>query len=258
MEEHGTWIGVDKTHANSPNDIVYLAGWGYAGIQLDGANYATPIAYRGSSAFLGAYDTSGNFLRGRTTALNPTTDQSGGAHAGANVGVIDSNGDIILGGDFTFNTTLGGPTRYGPTGALWFAKYRGSDLAWQWDNVGYNDKSNTFQTGAVGVDGNNNVLFGGFFAGNFTMNGVLLQSVPSNAVADWVVAKCNSSGVISWVQRFGGTLNDYLRSVIANSSNEIIFVGTVDANANGTFPSFGTFTPPGFGGLDILILRLAP
>ncbi len=257
-EDHGTWVGVDKSHLNSPNDIVYLAGWTYGGVKLDGVNYTTPIAARGTSAFLGAFDTSGNFLRGKTIALNPTTDLSGGAHLNANSGTIDSNGDVILGGDLTFNVTLGGPTRAARFGGIWFAKYRGSDLAWQWDNVCYVEKSNTFQSGNIGVDSNNNVIMCGFWAGDMTLNSTVLHSIPDSSAYDWVVVKCNSTGTVIWVKQFGGTLNDSARGIAFNSSDEIIVVGGMDANANGTFPSFGSFTPPGFGGLDILILRLAP
>ncbi|WP_460473558.1 Ig-like domain repeat protein, partial [Emticicia fontis] len=83
------------------------------------------------------------------------------------------------------------------------------------------------------MDASGNIYVAGLFSGTTTLSGTTLQSAGSY---DILVAKFNSSGVLQWAKRAGGTGDDRAYS-LAVSGTEVYVTGSFAGTANFNTPS---------------------
>lgn len=212
------------------------------------------------AAFLVKYDTNG-VVQWVTRASRTTS--SGGAVA------VDSVGNVYIsvvtqGSPFTvFNangTTFGSITPDG-SGSGVIIKYNTSGFAqWILKNGG-----SSFAGGAgMSIDANDNIYVAYAIAGNNvrirnaddTTFKLFETSIGS---ADSFVSKYNTNGVCQWTARSGGSANDYSLRVTADSSGNVIVVGTTTSTALFTINSaddstFGSFAASSSSG-DMFVIK---
>ncbi len=252
--EVGTAVAID-----SHNDI-FLAGYSLSGIDLGGGVLSNLGS--GTSGFLGKFDSNGNLLPGMSRATGVhTADQQG--YSRTNSVVVDSNGDVIIGGAFNYNSDFGGGNLIGPGPASqqnsFVAKYSGNDLSYRFAiplraalfcNVQH-----------VAVDAQNNAVSVGSFTRscNFgtAQNPITLTSLSDqNTTSDVFVAKCSATGTPLWAKQFGGTDNDLANCVDVDTQNQIILTGSFYNNVNGTAAPWGSGSLTSHGNLDCFLTAL--
>ncbi len=158
---------------------------------------------------------------------------------------IDSSGNIILCGSFENTVTFGG-THHSSAGAVdaFVAKLDPSGtVLWSraFGSTGYEYAS------AVGVDSAGNILVGGFFQGQMSLDG---HSVTAVDGLDVFVAKLDPSGTAQWAEQFGSNGDDQLYELAVDGSDAVLI--------GGRFPTAITFTESltSAGGADVFVAKL--
>jgi hypothetical protein len=165
---------------------------------------------------------------------------------------LDSNGDVVVSGDFSLNTDLGGGTINGTaiSDDMFVAKYSGADGSYKWAQ-GILGTSFGRPT-SITTDAQNNVLLTGYFSGTYHMAS---YSVTTGIYAadDGFIVKYSSSGVVAWAQGFGSPNEDNANSVAVDSTGHAVVTGYF--SGTGTFPPNSVTS---VGANDAFILRLNP
>ena len=164
----------------------------------------------------------------------------------ANAVTVDSQGNFYMTGQFGGTTTFGtiSLTASG-NGNIFVAKYNSSGIV-QWALKAQG--SGTFDRGtAIKLDVAGNVYVTGTFTNTATFGSISVTSAGGN---DIFVAKYNNLGVVQWVQRAGGTGNDYSNGLSFDPVNNVYIVGSFENQA-----TFGTTTLISAGGSDIFVAK---
>jgi len=159
---------------------------------------------------------------------------------------VDSQGAIILAGEFVDAVDFGG----GPRGGLGLY----SLLLAKYDSTGAQAWSLSFDapSGAlcddVAVDQNDNVIYVGTFTGSIDFGGGPLISAGAN---DAFVAKFSKNGTYLWSKRFGGLKPDFLHGAASDAFGNILLIGSTHGSID--FGG-GPLTTAGIG--DIVLAKL--
>lgn len=139
---------------------------------------------------------------------------------------IDSNGDIIIVGNYAGTVNFGGSSDLAGSGNnLFVAKYDGTTGAHIW-SLGFD----LALDGSVAIDSNNDVIVTGLYTGETSLGGPTLPYVGS---FDAFVAKFNgASGAHIWSRGWGGTSADSPRGVAVDGNDNVIVVGNFQGTTN--------------------------
>ena len=100
-------------------------------------------------------------------------------------------------------------------GYIWVKKFGGSG----------DDKGK-----AIAVDASGNSYITGYFSSNATFGSVNLTS--SSSSNDIFIAKVNSSGIVQWAKKAGGTKEDRGRGIVLDNNGNLYVTGTITTSAN--------------------------
>jgi chitodextrinase len=164
----------------------------------------------------------------------------------------DSQGNIVLGGQFTNVLNLGGADLDSPNGYsdAFIGKFDASGRH-LWSRS-FGGSSNDAVQG-VAVDPSDDVLATGFFTASADLGG---GSVSSAGSSDVFVVKYTPAGAYLWSKRFGGTGSDMGNAVAADTDGNVVVTGsfsnTVDFG-NGALTAAGTGLTT-----DAFVVKLSP
>jgi len=166
----------------------------------------------------------------------------------ANALAVDGAGNVIIAGVFMGSADFGGGALTSAGGwDVFMAKFDGSG-AYGWSKR-FGDGNNQFAP-ALAVDGSNNVIVGGYFAGSVDFGGGALTSAGGE---DMFVAKLGSDGGHLWSNRFGdASTEQQVWSVAVDGSDNVVLTGYFTGSVD-----FGGGTLPYGGGADIFVAELA-
>lgn len=143
--------------------------------------------------------------------------------------VKDSNGNLILMGDFSGTRDFGGTsiTAEGNT-EIFVAKFNPSgSLIWV---VNGGDSSSFANTGGLTVDASDNVYITGKYQGNFSIEGTTISTV---ANSDIFVAKLNgTNGNLVWLNTAGGNSIDEAFAITHVGNDQVVICGSYAGSAD--------------------------
>lgn len=225
--DFGTAISIDE------NDNIYVMGYFHstdAEFNTTGSGPSDVHSSNGhADIFITKYNSDASYAWTRTM---------GGA--GADIArslAVNSSGDIYLGGTLgsaavEFNTTGSGPSDvHSAVGAtdVFLTKYN-SDTSYAWTRtiggISYDGIN------GVSIDSNDNVFFGGYFAGNdinFNTTGSGIDDYKSASTPDYYeifLTKYNSSDEYVKTRIIGGGSNDRIYSTSIDSYDNLYISGT--------------------------------
>lgn len=161
---------------------------------------------------------------------------------------VSKNGNVYLTGSFEGAIDFDG-TPLASAGAIdiFLAKFN-TNGAMQWvkkagcSNYGYGN--------GITLDDNENIYIGGNFTNSAYFDG---NTINSSGLYDVFAAKYNSAGNLQWVQRAGGTSNDFGYSIAIDGGGNVYITGYFEGNA-----SFGGVPVSSAGGGDFFIAKYNP
>jgi hypothetical protein len=161
---------------------------------------------------------------------------------------VDSAGDVALAGKFQGSVSFGGTALTSAGGDdAFLVKLSGGSGAQLWAKR-FGSTSGDVASG-VAVDGSDNVVVSGYFAGAVDFGGGALSSVGTDVFA----AKYSSSGVHLWSRRFGGADVQIGGGVAAATNGDVTLTGSF----RGTI-DFGMGLLSSVGGNDGFIAAIGP
>ena len=210
---YGTGLAVDG--AGNSYAVGYAenaAGFSFGPINLINTNL------NGYSAFLVKYDNAGT--------PQWATLMGGTSNTYATKVAVDGAGNIYVCGSFLGNMRIGTSNLVASSQSdMFFAKFNNSGaLTWVRQTGG-----SGLGEGGIAADLAGNVYVSGAFGGNpANFDGILLTNAGSY---DAFLAKYNSSGVIQWARRAGGTDLDFYSDVAVDRQGNVYPVGALSSNA---------------------------
>lgn len=181
--------GIDVDAANN----VVLGGYFQGLIDFSSSTAITPNALRIPGSFLAKFTSAGGYVNSRALGTNFPSS--------ATAMMLDSNGDVIIGGGFWQHTDLGAGQVFGTSssGDCFVAKYRGSDFAYASAWLIKGNASSGIS--ALSADAQNNIIVTGFFNGTCNFGTTSLNA--GNVSSDGFVSKYSSTGMNVWARDFG-------------------------------------------------------
>lgn len=149
---------------------------------------------------------------------------------------VDSADNVLLTGWFDGSVNFGGSALNSAGMSDTFLVKLMSSGAHSWSH-GYGGTMADLPAG-IAVDGSDNVFLSATFTGMSNFGGTTLTSAGGSDVA---IAKYASTGTHLWSSRFGGTSSDASGAIAADSSGNVIAVGSFQGTA-------------GFGGTNLVSL----
>ncbi len=202
-------------------------------------NYDTTLASNASHTFSAkAYDAAGNtnISSASVTVSNvvqtsaPFVKGFGGIYSDSGrVVANDAAGNIYIAGNFAGTASLGCPTPLTSAGGfdMFLAKYSPAG-ACQW-SVRYGGTGNEQQITSISLDGSGNIYVGGYFSGTANFGGADLISA---GASDIFLAKYSPQGAHMWSERFGGTYDDLLYGLAADTNGDVVISGSFKGAVN--------------------------
>ncbi len=173
----------------------------------------------GSDIFIAKYDPTGVFQWVR---------KAGGTGSDLSTkAAVDLAGNVFLTGSFTGTASFGSTNLVAAGGRdIFVAKYdRDGVFQWVQQAGGSGDDEGT----AINTDTNGNCYVGGKFHNTANFSG---SSLVSAGGFDAFISKYNSAGVLQWVQKAGGTLDDLCQDIAVDGSGNIFVTGSFEGTAN--------------------------
>lgn len=231
-------------------------------IQLDGVQALSNVLVKGTRYMVGGYSYSG--------FGNDKKDENRGANLWADYWLVQLDGR----GKFKFDRTLGGKNEdlltsmkgtkdsgyilggysYSPAGYEKTDSFKGNNDYWivktdqygyrVWDKVIGGDLSDYLTSLDIASDGS--YIFGGYSNSNASFK----KTGGFKGVMDYWVVKTDINGNVKWDKTLGGTLGDYLTSVIQTSDKGYLLGGYSNSNIS------GDKTENSQGGDDIWLVKL--
>ncbi len=138
--------------------------------------------------------------------------------------ITDANGNVYVAGEFssaklTFNNSI----TLSNSGSLdsYIAKYNSYGLCRWAEKIAGTDYDNSF---SIITDVNGNVYVAGIFlSATLTFNNGRILS--NSGSGDGYITKYNGDGVCQWVEKIGGTDNEYAHSIIKDVSGNVYVTG---------------------------------
>jgi len=176
---------------------------------------------------------------------------------------VDGSGNVYVTGNFSNNANFNTPSATGKNelvsaggSDIFVAKYNTSG-ALQWLLRG-GGTSGDIGNG-IAVDGSGNVYVTGSFVltANFnTPSATGSNELVSAGLSDVFVAKYNTSGVVQWLRRGGGTSSEEGTGIGVDGTGNVFVVGTFSGTANFNTPSAtGSFELTSAGDRDIFVVK---
>jgi hypothetical protein len=212
-----------------------------AAVYGSNTSFNLPNTIGGSDVFVLKYDSSGTFQWSR---------QIGGS-GNDNVYsiVVDSNGNIIVGGTFTSNPVTifdssASFTRLTNAGSTdgYIVKYDSSGTP-QWARQIGGSGNDTLRS--LSVDSNGNVVVVGFYASNpMSIYGSVTSftTLSNQGNFDGLIVKYDSSGTPLWTRKIAGIGYDDVRGVGVDSTGNIIVAGVFNSSTMTIYDTDGTST----------------
>ncbi len=159
---------------------------------------------------------------------------------------VDGSGNVYVAGTFKGNSNWGLTEITGAGNDIFLSKYNANgDLLWVVSAGSSDDEA----ASSVAVDASGNPYIAGSFRSTATFGS---SSVISAGSDDIFIAKYNSSGVVQWVNRIGGTGQDVGNSLTIDASGNILLAGYF----NGTISFSGSSTSlTSYGQSDFLVAK---
>lgn len=246
MDTDGNWLwavsagGTGNDQANGLvidcEQNVYVTGF-FSVSATFGAFTVTSPGF--NSVFVAKISSSGTWLW--ATSAQGDTSIDGRALA------IDSNGDLIVTGDYSGNATFG--TTVLPTAAsssLFVAKLNSAGTTWLWA-ISAIGTSNTVGFG-IDTDCNDNIYVTGAFIGTVTIGPSTLVSSPVGQFNGFV-GKLTPLGSWTWVVQSVGTSS--VAAVKVDSASNALVTGTYSGTV-----TFGAQTLTSAGSQDVFLSKL--
>jgi hypothetical protein len=178
---------------------------------------------------------------------------------------VDGSGNVYVTGYFSTTANFNTPSSTGTNELvsagstdIFVAKYNTSG-ALQWLRRG-GGTSGEFGKG-IAVDGSGNVYVTGYFSttANFnTPSATGSNELVSAGNTDVFVAKYNTSGVVQWLRRGGGTGSDEGNGIGVDGSGNVYVVGFFNSKASFNVPSVaGSFDLVSDGERDIFVVKFS-
>ena len=162
---------------------------------------------------------------------------------------IDSQGDLLIGGDFAGTVDFGlGPETSAGAADIIVLKLDGATGATAW--AGAFGSTDGDSARAIAADAQGNVLVTGDFTNTVTFGGPALVS---SGASDVFVVKFSSTGAHVWSLRAGNSLSQSGSSVAADPQGNVVVSGNVQGSIN-----FGLGSITSAGGNDIFVVKLDP
>jgi len=247
-----TWGGSDydlcRGVAIDSSGNVYVAGGFQETVDFDpgtGTDNRTSNGY--TDVFLAKFDSSGNFVWGRTW---------GGSAPDMGTGCdVDGSGSVYVTGDFDgtvdFNPGGADPHTRNGNNDVFLSKFDSSGvLKWvrTWGAAGSGE-----QSGGVAADNSGNVYVTGFFQQTVDFNPDGGAPHVSNGLDDVFLSKFDSMGNFEWARTWGGPGFDLGWGIAADGSGNPYVAGgfrnTVDFNPDGGDPHTSK------GGWDVFLSK---
>jgi hypothetical protein len=201
----------------------------------------------GADVFIVKYDSTGAYQWSRRIG-EIGTDKVGGV-------AIDSANNLVVVGSFGGTVDFGGASltsagsmdtfvaKYGPSGALLWAKRFGGTAG---------ESCN-----AVALDGANNILITGYYgyygtAVDFGGGALPLSGGTTAFQWDMYVAKLSADGGYVWAKGYGGLGNDAGNGIAVDGNGDVVVAGSFQQSA-----SFGGSTLASAGGYDVFVAKYA-
>lgn len=160
---------------------------------------------------------------------------------------VDGSGGVVIVGSFAGTMNLGG-------GVLTSAGAQDIFLA-KFDANGAHQWSKRFGGAgmdvgnAVTIDDAGNISITGYFRGPVSFGGT---SLAGHTLQDIFVANFDGAGLHRWSHWYGGSGNDQGHDIVADGSGNVIVTGQY----NGAVFFGGVASTPGFGSLDLFVMKL--
>lgn len=205
---------------DSSGSIVITGSFGSPMITFGGPNFSN--AGTGGDLYLA------KFANGNGSHL--WSRRMGGTSAdGVNGLAIDFNNDLILTGQFSGTTNLGGQNITGAGGTdAYVAKYRGTDGLHLF-SLRYGSTSNDYGAG-VAVDGEGKIFVTGTYQGTVSFGGP--TPFTSAGGQDIFLVRLSISGAHEWSKSFGSANLDVPGGIAVDSSGNVTIVGTFAGTLN--------------------------
>jgi Beta-propeller repeat len=201
-----------------------------SGIAVDGSGNVYVTGYFYSNSVLGLINAGNSdvfVVKYNSSGVVQWAVSGGGSSEDKGSGIaVDGSGNVYITGN-TYSNILG-LTNNGISD-VFVVKYNSSGVV-QWAAIGggaFEDKGS-----GIAVDGSGNVYITGYFSSATANFGSTVLLNTGNS--DVFVAKYNSSGVVQWAVKGGGTSNDYGNGVAVNTSGTRVYT-VVNYNPNAKF-----------------------
>lgn len=216
-----TFGGVDGEIGNSiaidASGNIYVAGWFTSSAMVMDTYTLTNAGTTSSDMFVAKMDPSGNTLWAKS---------GGGTSGDRGLSVaVDASGNVFVTGAFNSNSISfgsGGLTNAGTnTSDIFLVKYNASgNVQWAQSAGGSaNDLANGVAADSLG----NAYITGYFSSSNINFGTGIINNNTANT-QDVFITKYNGSGTAAWVQRAGGSMDDYANA-IAIRGNRLYITG---------------------------------
>ena len=217
---------------------VFITGYFYGSTITFGS---TTLTNAGNlDIFIAKYDAVGNLLWAKSVG-GTSNDYSQCVSA-------DASGNVFITGFFNSPTITFGSTTLNNVGFanIFIAKYDASgNVVWAKSAVG----GTSDYASSVSTDANGNAIISGYFnSPNITFGSTNLTN---QGGSDIFIAKYDASGNVLWAKSFGGTYDDYGRSVSSDTNGNIYMSGFFTSPTI----SFGSTVMTNAGSTNIFIVK---
>lgn len=230
---------------------------GGQGIAVDGNGNVYVTGYFNGTATFGASSiTSAGQFAGDINIFVTKYNSAGALQWVQQAGGINTNSvnDIAVDGSGNVHITgfLQGTATFGTTSItsagfsdIFVAKYNSGGIL-QWVQKAGGETS--FDGGeGIALDGNGNVYITGYFRDTATFGAT---SITSAGISDVFVAKYNSTGILQWVQKAGGTSLERGQGIAVDGGGNVYITGSFQGTAN-----FGATSITSSGSDDIFVAK---
>ena len=234
---------VNNMSINADNHIVITGAFRSESISFGSFTLTNPNAGDGANCFyVMKIDTDGNVLWATTANCDSNC-------SGSDVD-INSNGDIVVTGNFSGNTvTFGSITltnSYQFADDFFIVKYNSAgEVLWA---KGYGGNSEDTGIGVV-FDNTGNINFIGAFSSSEITLGV--TTYINSGGYDYLLVQFGSEGNISWMRNAQGNGDDFAQDIDVDNDNNIFITG----NFSGLFVSFSGLELTGNSSLNIFTIK---
>jgi hypothetical protein len=186
-------------------------------------------------------------------SLGGTGTDEGMAIATDAAGNVYSTGSFSGTMNFTVGSSPSGFTSTGPSDLYIFKHNPAGNCVWAEHFGGPLAEKGT----AIAVDAAGNIYITGIFTGTLNYGGVSSTTIASAGMNDMFVAKFYPSGLMDWIGRMGGTMEDAIRSIDIDAGGDIYVAGDFQGTAD-LHPGLPQYLYSSWNGSrDCFVMRIA-